>query len=406
MQHKSLWSVAPLFLVLAIDSMGLGILFPILSSMIIDNSSPFLAVTVSPFTRELLYGMIIGIYMICWFIGAGMLGDFSDIVGRKKALMICLVGGCLGYFISAIAIIIHSVSLLIIGRIIAGFTAGSQPIAQAAIIDISPENHRARNIGYILLAVSIGFVIGPLAGGILSNTAWVSWFNFATPMWFAGIASLFNAAYLFWCFSETFTVTRHVKLRLHYAIQIFIEAFKHQRIRFLSVILLIFIAGWSEYFSFIAQFLLRYYNYSTLNTSLFITVLAVGFSIGFAVLVEPCTKWFGNKRCVVGGLGIGAALCLITATVPLQWLTWISAVFIGMSVAVAYSVLITIFSNQVDSTEQGWVMGVTSAIMALSFGVATFLSGFAADFGAAMPIIMAFIGMLISAILMSFTKTQ
>ena len=82
MKNKFFIKAAPLFFVIAIDSMGLGILFPILSSMIIDVHSQFLPAATSLFNRELLYGMIIGIYMLCWFFGAAMLGDLSDIVGR------------------------------------------------------------------------------------------------------------------------------------------------------------------------------------------------------------------------------------------------------------------------------------------------------------------------------------
>ena len=161
--------MVPLFLVLAIDSMGLGILFPILSAMIIDPSSTFLATTTPNLMREFYYGAIIGIYMIAWFFGSAILGDLSDIIGRKKALLICLIGACFSYLLAGISFYLHSLTLLIIGRIIAGFTCGSQPIAQAAIVDISAPEHKARNVGYILLAVSLGFVFGPLAGGFLNS---------------------------------------------------------------------------------------------------------------------------------------------------------------------------------------------------------------------------------------------
>ncbi|ATN85195.1 hypothetical protein AYO29_01045 [Coxiella burnetii str. Schperling] len=102
--------------------------------------------------------------MICWFFGAAILGDLSDTVGRKKALLVCLIGSFLGYLLSAFAVGIHSLTFLILGRVIAGFTAGSQPIAQAAIVDVSSEAHKARNIGLILLAISLGLSSGPSLG--------------------------------------------------------------------------------------------------------------------------------------------------------------------------------------------------------------------------------------------------
>ena len=84
--------------------------------------------------------------MLCWFFGSSLLGDLSDQVGRKKSLSICLIGSFLGYICAALSVSIGSMALMFFGRIVAGFTAGSQPIAQAAIIDSSEEAHKARNI--------------------------------------------------------------------------------------------------------------------------------------------------------------------------------------------------------------------------------------------------------------------
>jgi MFS family permease len=404
MKKFSIAEAAPLFLVLAIDSMGLGILFPILSSMIIDPSSTFLSQATSNLVREFFYGLIIGIYMIAWFFGSAILGDLSDIIGRKKSLLVCLLGACVGYLISGAAFYLHSLSVLIIGRLIAGFTCGSQPIAQAAIVDISAPEDKARNIGFILLASSLGFVFGPLAGGVLSDNHLVSWFNYATPMFFAGIFSLVNAGLLGKYFSETFTATRKAKIQPSLAIKIFVEAFKHPGICWLSLVLLIFISGWGEYFGFIAQFLLRRYAYSSLQTSLFMMVLAIGFSISYGFLVDYCSKHFNLKRCISINLFIAAVVCFITLVTYTPWIAWLGSVFIGMTVGVAYSLLITMFSNQVDEAEQGWVMGVTNAIMALSFGVTTFLSGFTAHLSEGLPLLWACLGMLIASVILTMKQ--
>lgn len=404
--HKTrgILKLMPLFFVIAIDSMGLGILFPILSSLLINHQSDFLSHTSPDFTRELWYGITIGIYMIAWFFGSAMLGDLSDTMGRKKSLMICLIGASFGYLISAVAIMLHSLVFLIVGRVIAGFTAGSQPIAQAAIVDVSTDDTRAKNIGYVLLAVSIGFVLGPVMGGILSDQHLVSWFNYATPLFLAGILSLINCFLLYFSFEETFIHSKKIKIRFHYALQIFKEAFESKRIRMLSLVLLVETIGWSEYFTFISQFLLRRFHYSAQEISFFIAVLAVGFSIGFGFLVNPASKYFNLKKCVITNLWIAAILCLFTAITRNTALIWIAAVMMGMSVAVLYSLLITLFSNQVNSDEQGWVMGITNSVGALSFGITSFMSGFVTNFGPAVPIYLACAGLGAAAIILYFTN--
>src|SRR5262249_44495057 len=150
------------------------------------------------------------IYMFCWFFGAALLGDYSDQVGRKKALMICLIGAFLSYLLSAFAVETQSLALLLVGRIVAGITAGSQSIAQAAIVDMSSPEHKARNLGTMLFAISLGFVFGPLAGGVLSDHSLLPIFTYAMPFYFAAGISFINAVLLFFLFKETFVQTQKV----------------------------------------------------------------------------------------------------------------------------------------------------------------------------------------------------
>lgn len=400
---KSLLAVAPLFLVLFIDGMGLGLLFPILNSIIVDPSSLFLARTVSVTTRDLLYGLTISVFMICWFFGSAILGDLSDTIGRKKSLMICLLGACGGYFISAIGVIFHSLSLLIIGRIVAGFTAGSQPIAQAAIVDVSSEEHKARNLGLILLGSSLGFVFGPIIGGVLSNHQFAAWFNFSTPLFFAAIISLINAFLLAYLFKETFKITGKISIKLSMAVKIFVSAFQHKKVWKLSFIFLVMIFGWSNYFSFISMFMLNRYGFTAFENAIFLAVMGVGFSVGCGYLVDFCTSRFSKKNTVWIGF-LASAIFAICPLIGNQIIAWIATLLIGMSIAVSYSVILAIFSDQVSSDEQGWVMGVTGAIMALCFGLTTFFTGLVASFGADWPLILATGGLTIAAVMMLFLK--
>ncbi|CDZ76469.1 Tetracycline resistance protein, class C [Legionella massiliensis] len=398
-KNKSLSSMFPLFLVLFIDGMGLGLLFPILNTILIEPQAGFLSVDTSIGLRGFYYGLTIGIFMICWFFGAAILGDLSDNVGRKKSLLICLIGAFLGYSLSAVAILLHSFWLLILGRIIAGFTSGSQPIAQAAIVDISPDEQKARNIGLILLSVSLGFVFGPIFGGLLSNNQLVSWFDFETPMYFAAALSLLNAFLLQGSFQETFAKKTSTKISIqwHHAMHIFMSAFKHDAIKKYSIVLLVMIFGWSNYFSFISLYLSQVYHYTTMQNSFFLAIMGLGFSLGCGYIVNFCTKRFSFEPIVIIGLIITALLVLVTLLVDQEWVAWVCALFIGVSLSVAYSVLLTIFSNQVDQNEQGWVMGVTGSVMALCFGLTSVFTGLIAQVGAVLPMVLATAGLAGSA---------
>ena len=95
----------------------------------------------------------------------------------------------------------------------------------------------------------------------------------------------------------------------------------------------------------------------------------------------------------------------LTAVVKKMWMPWVLSFFISISIAVAYSVILTIFSNQVDESEQGWVMGVTGSIMALSFGLNALLTGVIASH-IYLPIALSALGLALAGILMIFYKER
>lgn len=398
-QQNFFLKAGPLLLVIFIDSMGLGLVFPVLNALITDPQTGFFTAAITPTLHNIIFGTTIGIFMLSWFVGAAILGDVSDQIGRKKSLLICLLGSFAGYFLSALAVVFHSLSLLIVGRVIAGFTSGSQPIAQAAIIDISTSEHKARNIGMIMLSASLGFVFGPLIGGFLSDNSFVSWFNFATPFYFAATISLLNAGLLLWIFNETFTHTKKINIKLNHAFNIFISAFKDRKVRKLSIIFFIFMLGWGSFYSFISMFLSKTHNFSPTKISVFMAAMGIGFGIG-NYFVDYLTKRYPLKANVVVGLLLAGLFIVPILMFNNSIFAWLCVIPMAASAAIGYSALITIFSNQVDADSQGWIMGITGSIMAFVFGIDAFIGGALASLDIKLPITLAAIALLLAGLLM------
>lgn len=159
-----------LMVVVFVDIMGQGLILPIINTLLIDPSSKFLDASTAHGTREMLYGLLIGVFYIFWFFGAAYISKLSDYIGRKKGIEICLLGALAGYVLTVIAIEASNFYLLLLGRAISGFTAGNQPITQAALIDINrTDEERTRNMGRIVAASALGLVAGPLIAGLLSG---------------------------------------------------------------------------------------------------------------------------------------------------------------------------------------------------------------------------------------------
>jgi len=152
-----------LLAVVFVDLMGQGLVFPIINTLMMDPQQSFLPASTTLATRHFNYGLVIGIFFLSWFLGAAYISKLSDSIGRKNAIMICLAGAIVGYVITILSLYMDSLWLLILGRAITGFTAGNQPIAQAAMVDASKdEAEKARNMGFIVAGISAGLVGGPI----------------------------------------------------------------------------------------------------------------------------------------------------------------------------------------------------------------------------------------------------
>ncbi|OYK80064.1 MFS transporter [Coxiella burnetii] len=374
---KSNTKIATLFslmMVLFLDGMGQGIVFPILSQALIDPQQHVLIATATPEMRNLWYGILIGVFFLCWFIGAALLSDLSDKSGRKKALIICLIGSLLGNFVAALAFTLHSLWLLLVGRMLVGFTNGSQPIAQAAVVDISPKNKLSRYLGYVIMAVSIGLIAGPLIGGFLSDHDYVRWFSYSTPLYFAALLAFVNILLLIIYFKETGITKEKTQLKLTRALEIFVSAFRHPSVRFLSICYLLLQIGWSIYYIYISAFMVQKFNLSLRGVSILFAFVGVGLTFGLAVLPGIFEKQnFNRKHVTIFGYSI-LFLGLIFIVFPNKaiW-PWIMIFPLTCGLALAYSFLISLYSNEVRPEKQGWIMGITSAIVALGAAIASFL---------------------------------
>ena len=395
---SNIMRMLPLFLVLFIDTLGAAFIIPLLAPLFIDSTTSILPVSAQYGMRTFLYGLTLGIYSIAAFFGAPILGDLSDKIGRKKILLLCLVGACIGYLLCAVGVVTHSVSLLVLGRIIDGFTAGSLSIAQASIIDVSSKTNKTKNIGYILLAISLGYMLGPLIAGTLSNPRWATWFDLTTPLYFAAILSFFNVLFLIFCFKETYIPQEKKTIHLLAGLTVFASAFKIPSIRSLMFGFLFLQLGWATFVQFIGLFLTLKYHFSANEVGVFLGCVGVGFTLAFCYLLEIVTRYFPLLKIAVVSISMIALCILAILSIDNEISVWVLSIPAATGLAIAFSVLTSLFSDQVDKDKQGWIMGLTGAIGAFSFGMTGLIAGIMVDFGVTIPIWFAFICLAASAL--------
>lgn len=147
--------------IIGLDASGIGLTLPILPRLLSEVAH----------TTELgwRYGAFLSLYALMQFLFSPLLGIWSDKVGRRPVLLASLAGATVDYLFLALA---PSLSLLFVGRAIAGVTGASQAVASAYISDVTSEAQRARRFGQLSAFQGLGFIAGPLIGGLLGDR-WV-----------------------------------------------------------------------------------------------------------------------------------------------------------------------------------------------------------------------------------------
>ena len=154
MKNRSALSL--IFLTVFIDLLGFGILIPILPSF----SVKVLHIT------DTQIGIAIALYSFMQFLFNPILGRISDKHGRKPVIVACLFLNVIGYLIFSFT---NSFFILILSRVVGGLGGSSVAVALAYIADVTDRENRSRGMGIIGAAFGLGFVFGPLMGGLLSS---------------------------------------------------------------------------------------------------------------------------------------------------------------------------------------------------------------------------------------------
>ena len=367
-------NMAPCLFAIVIDALGFGLVYPVLTTIFTATESPLLAMGTSDNLRHFYLGLGFMLYPLCMFFGAAFMADLSDNYGRKRILMICMGGIALSFFAMAIAIEIQSIALLMLGRAVSGIMAGSQPIAQAAIADLSTADTKAKNMSVIALSYCIGTILGPFIGGVTSDPEVSHWFSFATPFYIATLLSVIAFVWLQFGFAETYQITQRKSIELLRPIKVFIEAFEHREVRTLSIVFLLMQMGFSLYFQYIIVQMEQEYAYSNALLGGVQGMIGIGFAVGLLIGIPLAIKfWQILAIAIVTGLltGLGQIIAAIVTVASLQW---VLAFLIASVNIMVFTGMLTLFSDSVDKQSQGWAMGIANAVLACAWAITGLMS--------------------------------
>lgn len=364
-----------LFFAIFVDALGWGVSFPVLAPLILKNTVHMLNPNTTVAMRNFLYEFALGLYTLAMFITAPILGSLSDKYGRKYILILSMLGLCIGFCVSGFAVMHASLIGVLIGRMVCGATAGSIPISQAAMMDISADDQKAARLGLVVVANVCGFAVGPAIGSVFMDPSLFGYHVlYQLPFFVTGAMGLLGAILISIYFKETFYGNRALKINPLTGFVNIYHALTQRTTALYTVAAFCFLGAWGMFFSSMPVFLDDRFNWHGPEIGAFITYIAMMFAIMTLFVMPRIAKRFSQTGIVLVAI---VALLLCDILLPLlhqSFLTWL-VVLLAMSVPFIYVGIVTLLSMQVDSDNQGNIMGVVSSLMAICFGLGPIIGG-------------------------------
>lgn len=375
-----------LFATLLLDMVGTGMVFPIIPILFTDPSShAFLLQGYSQGMQFFLAGLVTALFGLMQFIAAPLLGELSDVYGRKKLLSLGVGTLAVSQILFGFGIEIASLSLILFSRAIAGLAAANFSIAQATIADVTEPKDRAKNFGLIGAAFGTGFIIGPLLGGWIAGLTG----NPAAPFWFAGALGIINLVFLTLMLPETNLNPRASKgFTIFKGIRNIQAAIRDVDARPVYLTTFLYMSGFTFMTSFMGVFLVGKFGFDETGVGTFFG--AVGAWVIFAqlVLLRILAPKYSERKIVRYTMLIMGSTMILWPFIPSAPWLFVAMPFIAVSQGLTMANLTSLVSKSVSAERQGAALGINGSLMAFAQGLIPLVAGIGTGaIGIATPLI-------------------
>ena len=351
-KNKNQAALGFIFITMLIDVIGWGIIIPVIPGLIEE----LIQGDISEAAK--VGGWITFAYAITQFVFAPLIGNLSDKFGRRPIILISLLGFTLDYILLALA---PTITWLFIGRIIAGITGASITTASAYIADISSIENRAKNFGMIGAAFGLGFIIGPVIGGLLGQ------YGARVPFYAAAALCFFNFLYGYFILPESLPKEKRSVLNLKKANPIgsFLHLKKYPKlIGLASSMFLLYVASHAIQSNW-SFFTMYKFNWDEKMVGISLGVIGLFVALVQGVLIRWVNPWLGNEKSIYAGFFLYSLGMLLFTFANQSWMMFIFLIPYCLG-GIAGPALQAVISIQVPETEQGKIQGTLTSLMSAS----------------------------------------
>ncbi|HET9804656.1 MAG TPA: TCR/Tet family MFS transporter [Candidatus Acidoferrum sp.] len=343
-----------ILVMVAFDFLSFGIIAPIFPDLIRSFEG-------GDFARA---STVIGYFGLAWatmqFIFSPILGAWSDRFGRRPVILISCFGLGIDYILMALA---PSLRWLFVGRVISGITTSNVATAFAYVTDTTPPEKRAKAFGLISAAFGLGFVIGPVIGGMLGNSP----HHLRYPFWAAAALSLLNALYGFFVLPESLAPERRAKSAWHMANPLgSLKLFRsHPELSGLAIVVTLYYLAHQSLMSVWALYSEYRYAWNNRDVGISLGVVGISAALVSGALVGPYVKKFGERFSLTSGLLYGTIGFVCFGLAPKGWVVLATIPFVALW-GIAAPAIQALMAKHVDHSSQGKLQGGINSLRALT----------------------------------------
>ena len=386
--------LAFILITVMLDTIGLGLIIPVMPDLIREVDGGGLAVA------AVWGGVLTTVFAVMQFLFAPIMGSLSDRYGRRPILLATLFVISIDYLVMALA---GTIWLLFVGRVVAGVMAATQSTATAYIADISKPEEKAARFGLIGAAFGIGFVLGPLIGGLVAQ------FGTRAPFYVAAVLSAANFVFGYFVIRET--VTDSTRRAFSWARANPFGAFQQVNAlpglgRLIAVFFFYQVAFW-VYPSVWAYYTAERFDWSPGMIGFSLFLFGISLAAVQGGLIRPMLRVLGERGAVVYGHLADIAVFIIIGFV------WSGTALLILTPLAALPAVITpalqgIMSKAGDDNQQGELQGALTSVSALAMIISPMLMTyvFYSFTGPEAPVYMPGASFYLSAVLMAVCPTK
>ena len=371
MQKKTL---PILFITLMLDMIGIGMVIPIIPVIFTNPHSPaFLLVGYSVQMQYLIAGLVTALFGLMQFFSAPILGELSDVYGRKRLLTVGVAVLAVSQMLFGLGIQIASIGLILFSRAVAGIAGGNFSIAQASIADVTDPKDRAKNFGLIGAAFGIGFILGPVLGGLIASSTG----NAAAPFWCAGVLGIINMISLTFFLPETHRPDALKARSFHIlkGIHNIMDAARDVTARRLYLASFMYVAGFTFFTSFSGIYLVARFGFSESAIGTFFGVIGIWIVITQLFILRVVTRLYNERTILRISLVALATALIMYPFMPSIFFLYALLPFLAVASGLSMANMSALVSKSVSADRQGAALGINGSLQALSQGVIPLLAG-------------------------------